>query len=193
MPNPHLRLTTARIESDSTPTGLGIIQYTSANGIAMRISFTKCFFLVFSIASAALAPAAERPTLVHTNDPRPDILPRPFYENHTEYRARYNRPTFLGGWVAYNISRTSQEAMSWQENYCAGNYDQHHMPPMYKTYYYPKPWEVLQTGARPDFAAQVPQTGLIRDASSPSNSAAETEVATSSRKDSKAAFAPINR
>ena len=42
--------------------------------------------------------------------------------------------------------------MSWQENYCAGNYDKHHTPPMYKTYYYPKPWEVLLTGARPDFA-----------------------------------------
>lgn len=124
-------------------------QYSSANGIAMRILTLLSAVLVGFGASAALQ-AAERPTLVHTNDPRPDILPRPFYENSTEYRAQYNRPRFLGGWVAYNISRTSQEAMSWQENYCAGNYDRHHMPPMCKTYYYPKPWEVLQTGARPD-------------------------------------------
>ncbi len=118
----------------------------------MRILNSLSAGLIGLVASAAVLHAGERPTLVHTNDPRPDILPHPFYENHTEYRARYNRPRFIGGWIAYNVSRTSQEAMSWKENYCAGNYDKHHMPPMYKTYYYPKPWEVLLTGARPDFA-----------------------------------------
>ncbi len=107
----------------------------------------------------------ERPTLIETCDPRPDILPRPFYDNHVEYRARYNRPTFIGGFLAYEMSRTSQEAMTWKENYCAGNYDQHHMPPVYKTYYYPKPWEVLTVGARPDFASAKQQVQRVPGAS----------------------------
>ena len=108
-----------------------------------------------------LAQAAERPTLLNTCDPRPDILPRPFYDNLTEYRAQYNRPRFIAGWLAYEVSRTSQEAMVWKENYCAGNYDQHHMPPIYKTYNYPKPWEALNVGARPDFASAAPKTQRV--------------------------------
>lgn len=103
------------------------------------------------ILTSSIVSAGERPTLLKTSDPRPDILPRPIYDHHTAYRAQYNRPSFVGGWIAYNISRTSLEAMSWQENYCAGNYARHHMPPVCKTYYYPKPWEVLNTASRPDF------------------------------------------
>ncbi len=96
-------------------------------------------------------PAAERPTLVHTADPRPDILPRPFYEAHTEYRRRYNRPRNVSGWIARWISPTSQEGMVWYENKQAGSYARHHMPPRYKQFFVPKPWEALQTSARPDF------------------------------------------
>ena len=119
------------------------------------------FLCVCICLASPLSQAAERPTLLRTNDPRPDILPRPFYDNHTEYRARYNRPRFYTGFLAYEVSRTSQEAMVWKENYCAGNYDQHHMPPVYKTYYYPKPWEVLTVGARPDFASGKPETQRV--------------------------------
>ncbi len=119
------------------------------------------FLCVCVCLCGSLAQAAERPTLINTRDPRPDILPRPFYDNHTEYRAQYNRPRFLTGWLAYEVSRTSQEAMVWKENYCAGNYDQHHMPPVYKTYYYPKPWEALDVGARPGFATAAPKTQRV--------------------------------
>lgn len=110
------------------------------------------FFMIclgFAV-NSPLSPAAERPTLVKTCDPRPDILPRPFYENHTEYRAQYNRPRYLPGWIAFEISRTSQEAMAFEENYCVGNYSEKHMPPMCKYYMYPKPWEMMDTGARPN-------------------------------------------
>jgi hypothetical protein len=124
----------------------------------MRTFNILCVCVCFA---SSLCQAAERPTLLKTCDPRPDILPRPFYDNHTEYRAQYNRPRFYTGWLAYEVSRTSQEAMVWQENYCAGNYDQHHMPPVCKTYYYPKPWEVLTVGARPDFAAAKPKTQRV--------------------------------
>jgi len=98
--------------------------------------------------------SAERPTLNYARDPRdprPDILPIPFYYAHTEYRRAYNRPRDFAGWMAHKIEPTSQEAMVWSENVQAGNYDRKHMPPMCKTYYYPKPWEALLTGARPDF------------------------------------------
>ncbi len=125
----------------------------------MRTFSLLCVSLCVVLGS--FASAAERPTLLKTCDPRPDILPRPFYDNHTEYRAQYNRPRKVTGWLAYNMSRTSQEAMVWQENYCAGNYDQHHMPPVYKRYNYPKPWEALNVGARPDFADAQPATARV--------------------------------
>ncbi len=98
------------------------------------------------------AEGAERPTMNVTRDPRPDILAHPFYDAHTEYRRAYNRPRFLAGWIAAQIEPTSQEAMVWHENLLAGRYDEKNLPPLCKTYYYPKPWEVLQTGPRPDFA-----------------------------------------
>jgi hypothetical protein len=108
-----------------------------------------CFASIFSTGSALTG--AERPTFNHhTRDPRPNILPNP-WENHVEYRRAYNRPTYLGGWLAHKVSRTSQEALVWEENVEAGNYDRWHMPPMYKRYFAPKPWEVLKTGPRPDF------------------------------------------
>ena len=121
-----------------------------------------CLFCVgVSVLIGSTGMAAERPTLIKTCDPRPDILPRPFYDNHTEYRAQYNRPRYTMGWLAYHTSRTSLEAMVWQENYCAGNYDQHHMPPVYKRYNYPKPWEALNVGARPDFASAKPKMNRV--------------------------------
>ncbi|QDV27916.1 hypothetical protein [Aureliella helgolandensis] len=106
---------------------------------------------IFMIAAASCVGAAERPTMKHdTCDPRPDILAHPLYDAHTPYRLQYNRPRNLSGWLASKIAPSSQEAMVWRENTQAGRYDQHHMPAVYKRYYYPKPWEVLQTGARPD-------------------------------------------
>jgi hypothetical protein len=95
---------------------------------------------------------SERPTLNVTCDPRPDILPYSWHNSIPEYRRVYNRPRFWGGWIAQQIAPSSQEAMVWSENLRAGAYDTKHAPPRYKRYYYPKPWEVLQTGARPDFA-----------------------------------------
>ena len=41
--------------------------------------------------------------------------------------------------------------MVWCENVHAGRYAKHHAPPVYKRYFAPKPWEILQVGARPDF------------------------------------------
>lgn len=104
------------------------------------------------VVAANTVHAAERPTFNHTCDPRPDILVHPFYDAHTEYRRAYNRPRDIPGWITHKIAPESLEAMVWCENVHAGNYEQRNMPPMCKTYYYPKPWEAMLTGARPDFA-----------------------------------------
>lgn len=122
--------------------------------------------------------AAERPTLKHnTRDPRPDIIPHPLYDSHVEYRRAYNRPTYIGGWIAHKISATSQEAMVWSENLQAGNYAQKHMPPMYKRYYAPKPWEVLPTGPRPDYAKK---KSVTRTPAASADTATENPVEESS-------------
>ncbi len=152
---------------------LGTLQLTSSR--PTRIGSSPCrgpiakalLLLVACTATVIQCPSArasERPTLNHTADPRPDILPHPFYYAHTEYRRAYNRPRYTSGWIADKISPTSQEAMVWQENVQAGRYAGKHCPPLYKTYYYPKPWEVLQTGARPDYAKPANQVRPTNDA-----------------------------
>lgn len=82
-------------------------------------------------------------------DPRPDLLPRWIYYDWVPYRAAYNRPTYVGGLTAHLIEPSSQEAMSWEENVQNGRYKTHCPTPV-KAYWYPKPWEVLETGARPN-------------------------------------------
>ncbi len=64
------------------------------------------------------------------------------------YRRRYNRPTNLGGKIAYYIAPTSQEAMQWHKSAHRGYY-QNDAPRMVDYYFYPKPWEVIRIGARP--------------------------------------------
>ncbi len=63
------------------------------------------------------------------------------------YRRVYNRPTYLGGKIAYYIAPSSQEAMSWHEHVHRGSYRNKagRIEPMYM---YPKPWEVLTLGPR---------------------------------------------
>lgn len=64
------------------------------------------------------------------------------------YRRRYNRPTKLGGKIAYYIAPTSQEAMRWHKATHMGHY-KNHAPRMVAHYFYPKPWESIRIGPRP--------------------------------------------
>ena len=64
------------------------------------------------------------------------------------YRRRYNRPTKLGGKVAYYVAPSSQEAMRWHKATHLGYY-KNHAPRMVAHYFYPKPWESLRVGPRP--------------------------------------------
>ncbi|WP_158222756.1 hypothetical protein [Rhodopirellula sp. MGV] len=65
------------------------------------------------------------------------------------YRRTYNRPTYIGGKVAYYIAPSSQEAMAWHRAEHRGLYNE---PCRDKRvtdlYFYPKPWEALLTGPR---------------------------------------------
>ena len=81
---------------------------------------------------------------------RQDIFSHKLWNSIPEYRAVYNRPRYVSGYLAYKIEPSSQEAMAWQTNYCNGNYA-NHRGPYVAQYNYPKPWEALKTVARPDF------------------------------------------
>lgn len=93
------------------------------------------------------------PSLAHHPDaanhpvrPRIDVIP-PLGNCLPSYRERYNRPTYLGGKIAYCIAPSSQEAMSWHRSVHRGYYA-NHAPRMEDYYLYPKPWEALVVGPR---------------------------------------------
>jgi hypothetical protein len=65
------------------------------------------------------------------------------------YRKIYNRPRYLGGYLASKIEPTSQEAMAWRDNVNAGLYGSG-CKTRAPLYYFPKPWEALEIGARPN-------------------------------------------
>jgi len=79
---------------------------------------------------------------------RPDFFPHAISKSIPEYRQEYNRPRYWPGWIAYKVEPSSQEAMAWQTNYCNGNY-KNRSGAFVPTYYYPKPWESLNTQPRP--------------------------------------------
>lgn len=111
-----------------------------------------CAGIVSLLPSPVMAAPPERPTFNHTADPRPNILPDSLYNHHVPYRLKYNRPTYhVGKALYYVVSPTSQEALAWKENLDEGRYEGHNCPPVYKSYNYPKPWEILNTGPRPNF------------------------------------------
>lgn len=80
--------------------------------------------------------------------PRIDVIPPLGNHLPLSYRARMNRPTYLGGRLAYTFEPTSQEAMAWQKAWERGYYADH-APRMETHYIYPKAWEVLGIGPRP--------------------------------------------
>lgn len=84
---------------------------------------------------------------------REDILPYPIIKAWPEYRYTYNRPRYVSGHIAHVIEPTSQEAMAWKSSVNAGHY-RNHAGRCVPLYYYPKPWEALNTMARPDFVKQ---------------------------------------
>ncbi len=64
-----------------------------------------------------------------------------------EYRRRFNRPTKVGGWIAYHIAPSSQEAMAWHDAAHQNAYSDHRGR-LEKHFFYLKPWEGLKIGPR---------------------------------------------
>ncbi len=79
--------------------------------------------------------------------PRIDVIPPVGNNLPMSYRRRYNRPTWLGGWIAYHIAPSSQEAMAWHDAVHERAYADHRGR-LEKHYFYPKPWEGLRIGPR---------------------------------------------
>jgi len=85
---------------------------------------------------------------------RRDFFPHTITSKIPEYRQVYNRPRYIPGLMAYKVEPSSQEAMAWQTNYCNGNY-RNHAGAYVPEYNYPKPWEAMNTRARPDTKSNV--------------------------------------
>ena len=118
--------------------------------MVIRMARFVVFVLVMvSISQPATVLAWNHEAYFNPADPRPDILPRNFYNAWVPYRKEYNRPTYFGGHIAAIIEPTSQEAMSWCEHNSNGDY-QCKRPGYIPHYNYPKPWEALATEARPN-------------------------------------------
>ncbi|MCU0706838.1 MAG: hypothetical protein MUF23_00950 [Pirellula sp.] len=125
--------------------GLGILALGSAEAMAQSPHLHRHNWL----AGTYLDPAIQRP----------DIFPRVIINNVPGHREVYNRPRYLTGKFLYHFEPTSQEAMAWETNVCNGNY-RNHRGAYVPMYYYPKPWEALNTRARPDFAKPVGLQGV---------------------------------
>jgi hypothetical protein len=63
------------------------------------------------------------------------------------HRRQYNRPTNIGGKLAYCFNPSSQEAMAWHNARHRGLY-KHHRPRTVMHYFYPKTWQALRVGPR---------------------------------------------
>ena len=91
-----------------------------------------------------------------------DLLPPPGDLLPPSYAAKYNRPRYLTGRIAYTIEPTSQEAMAWERAVQRGYYA-NHAPRMETHYMYPRAWEVLGVDPKPkrDRSGQSTQRAVI--------------------------------
>lgn len=106
---------------------------------------------VLAVVLSATAPAAAHHPdwKSHPVTPRIDVIPPLGNNLPLSHSARYNRPSYLTGKISYWIAPSSREAMSWHRASHLGYYA-NHAPRMVTHYCFPKPWEVLGTGARTD-------------------------------------------
>lgn len=119
------------------------------SGLTASMSVKRSMFGLLALLTAtSLVQQAAADHPVRRYEQRPDLWSWPVYNAWVPYRKEMNRPRFIGGYIASKIEPTSQEAMSWREHHAEGAY-RDHRPGYVKTYYYPKPWEVLPIDPRP--------------------------------------------
>ncbi|WP_146458807.1 hypothetical protein [Rubripirellula tenax] len=106
--------------------------------------------LVAAMALAAVAAEAHHPDFENQPvRPRVDVIGPIGNRLPSSYRRKYNRPTNFGGWLAYHVAPSSQEAMAWHD---ATHRDAYKCdrPRLEMHYFYPKPYEALRIGPRRD-------------------------------------------
>ena len=106
--------------------------------------------LLFGSLTPAMAHHPDREH--HRIWPRIDVIPPLGVNLPMGYRRRFNRPTYVGGWIAYKIAPSSQEAMAWHDAVHQDAYKDHRGR-LEKHYFYRKPWEGLRIGPREDTSA----------------------------------------
>lgn len=111
--------------------------------------------LAVMLCAAAPAAAHHPDWKSHPVTPRIDVIPPLGNNLPLSHSARYNRPGYVTGKIAYWIAPSSREAMAWHRASHLGYYA-NHAPRMVTHYCFPKPWEVLGTGARTDATATTP-------------------------------------
>lgn len=79
--------------------------------------------------------------------PRVDVIGPIGNRLPVSHRRQYNRPTNLGGRIAYWIAPSSQEAMAWHAAQNRGDY-RCNRPRAEERYFHAKPYEMLAIGAR---------------------------------------------
>lgn len=127
-----------RLVRTTTQVGGAILLSKKQLSLALMALASSCFFIEEA--------QAQHP--VRQREQRADLWSWPIYNAWVPYRKEMNRPRYVGGYIASKIEPTSQEAMSWREHHAEGAY-RDHRPGYVKTYYYPKPWEVLPIDPRP--------------------------------------------
>ena len=135
---------------------------------------TLSLLAMAATAGSALTASAHHPDREHeTVRPRTDVIGPLGNRLRESYRRTYNRPTYIGGKVAYLIAPSSQEAMAWHQAQHANAY-KCDKPRLEKHFFYPKPWEVLTMGARKSMLATPEEPQVIDiDTSEPQAAAPE--------------------
>lgn len=122
----------------------------------MRRVAVATLMLILCGPAAAHEPLVKPPPVGYRFEPIPPLgnnLP-------LSYRARYNRPRYIGGKIAYHIAPSSQEAMTWHDAVHRGDYANHAgwSQPLYL---YPKPWEALPVGPRKPLRPAAPLENAV--------------------------------
>jgi hypothetical protein len=109
--------------------------------------------------------------------PRGELIPPLGNHLPLSYRAQMNRPTYLGGRIAYTIEPSSQEAMAWQRAWEKGYYA-NHTPRMETHYIYPQAWEVLGVEPKPKRDPNTNRDAFepVRQAIDPSSQNQQTDI-----------------
>ncbi|MGB7328793.1 MAG: hypothetical protein WBD31_28200 [Rubripirellula sp.] len=154
----------------------------------LRLYLLTALMACFSVSAQAHHPDRENQPL----GPRIDVIGPIGNRLPASYRRTYNRPTNIGGWIAYKIAPSSQEAMAWHAATHQNAY-KCDRPRLESHYFYPKPYEALRTGPRPKPDSDTDddaKAAKVRDSKKPGDEADEPKPILND--DDNAELAPVS-